>query len=128
MSLVPTYFVENPAKSFEIDEGLELGEAVAVVGLFEQGAWTADREDAESDAERPGQRVFKISKLRNEYVLTIRSSDCGGCDGFLHVKPVFQGSRMVGLHTDSDLPAAGCIMPPPDWLSSQDGGVQKLQK
>lgn len=113
----PAYFVSEPRKHFAIAEGLDVEEAMTVVRLFEAGALTTDRADATSNAERPGRRVFEIRKISDGYQLQVWRSDCGGCDGFLDVKAVFSRGSMVGLHAQSDLPMAGCVVPPPLWFA-----------
>jgi hypothetical protein len=113
----PAYFVSDPKKHFTIGEGLDIDEAMTVVRLFEEGALTTEQVIAASDVERPGRRVFEIRKTSDGYRLQVWRADCGGCDGFLHVKPVIKRGAMVGLHARSDLPMAGCVIPPPAWLA-----------
>ena len=116
LTLVPTYFVEDPGKSFKVAAPLSPEEAVAVVALFEQGAWTTGEGSDGSTASGKGWAVRGIRKAGDGYSLRVGSSDCGGCGGHFYVEPVFQRRKLVGLRSHSASPAMACLEPGPSWL------------
>jgi hypothetical protein len=123
MTMMPTYFVEDPDKSFNVEPPLPPREAIAVVALFEQGVWTTDDEERPT-ASRKGWTVRGIRKAGDGYSLQVVSSDCGGCDGLFYVEPVREHRKLVGtlvgLRSRSTIPAMACLEPYPSWLGQKD--------
>lgn len=122
LSFQPTYFVEDPARSFaigDIGERLSPEEALTVVRLFETGAWHADDGRAGSRSERTRWRVYRIHRAGKGYSLEVARSDCGGCSALLWLEPVRRRGEMIGLRADSSTPATACLEGYVDWLEPQ---------